>query len=190
MPENIYYHATLALNATFDIKEDKKKGGKRVSIDVGDKPFPLIVKRKMQAIIEETPPEGEQTIILWPRTDKEGLLGNGTQLGTFKPVGQIQREPGLHALGELVKIDRDNALIQIEIHPNPKQGALRKSFKLPLVASLDVLDALPDLGSGLEVWADLKQKTGRVVISKVQEVVLPPKGSVEESAQKEKSAGE
>ena len=126
-------------------------------------------------MLEENPPESEQSLILWPRTDKEGLLGSGTQLAIYKPVGETGREIGFHALGELVKIDRENGLLQIQIHQNEKQGNLRRPFKIPLVSSLEILESLPDLGSGLEVWADLKPRTGRVVITKVQTVPLPPK---------------
>ena len=175
MPENVYYHATLAINASLTVSEDKKRGGVKVALGIGDKPFPLIVKKKWASIIEANPPEGEQSIVLWPRTDKEGLLGSGTQLALYKPVGEITRELGLHALGELVKIDRENALLQIQIFPNEGQGALKKPFKMPLVASLEILDSLPEIGSGLEVWADLKQRTGRVVVNRVQAVPLPPK---------------
>jgi hypothetical protein len=175
MSENVYYHATLVLNAPFIVSKDKKNGGIKIALGIGDKPFPLIIKRKFAALIEENPPEEEQSIILWPRTDKEGLLGSGTQLALYKPLGEIPREPGLHALGELVKVDRENALLQIQVFPNEGQGVLKKPFKLPLVASLEVLDSLPELGSGLEVWAELKQRTGRMVVTRVQAVPLPPK---------------
>lgn len=176
MAENVYYHATLALNAPLILKENKKQGGINVFVQLGDKPFLLLTKRRLAAMLEENPPEGEQTLILWPRTDKEGLLGSGTQLAIYKPVGKIDREPNvLRAVGELVKIDRENGLLQIQIHQNEKQGNLRKPFKIPLVASLEVLESLPELGSGLEVWAELKPRTGRVVITRVQTVLLPPK---------------
>jgi hypothetical protein len=175
MPENVYYHATLIVNAPLIVSKDKK-GEIKIALGMGDsKPFPLIVKRKWAADIERNPPEGEQSVILWPRTDKEGLLGSGTQFALYKPLGEIPREPGLHALGELVKIDRENALLQIQVFPNESQGVLKKPFKLPLVASLEVLDSLPELGSGLEVWAELKQRTGRVVVTRVNPVPLPPK---------------
>lgn len=179
MSENVYYHATLFLTAPLTVREGK--GGKRVTIEVAGKSFPLLLKRNMQAIIEANPPgEGALDILLWPRTDKEGVLGTGTQLATYLPVGKVNKEPGLHALGELVKIDREEALIQVQIHPNPKQGSLRKPFKLPLVASMELMDALSELGSGLEVWADLKPKTGRVVVRTVNVVPLPPKRELEE----------
>ena len=129
--------------------------------------------------MEDQPPEGEQGIILWPRTDKEGLLGNGTQLALYKSVEELGREPGLHALGELVKVDKENALLQLQLHPNEKQGILRRPFRLPLVASLELLEGLPELGSGLEVWGELKPRTGRVVVSKVQAIPLPPRRTPE-----------
>ncbi len=179
MPENFYYHATLIVNAPFIVSEDKKRGGVKVALGIGEKPFPLIVKRKWAAIIEANPPEGEQSIVLWPRTDKEGLLGSGTQLALYKPLGEIERTPGLHALGELVKVDRENALLQIQIFPNEGQGALKKPFKMPLVASLEVLDSLPELGSGLEVWAELKPRTGRMVITRGEAVPLSPTRVIE-----------
>lgn len=175
MAEDVYYHATLALNAPLILFENKRQGGINVFVQFGEKPFPLLVKKRLAAMLEENPPEGEQSLILWPRTDKEGLLGSGTQLAIYKPIGETGREVGLHALGELVKIDRENGLLQIQIHQNEKQGNLRKPFKIPLVASLEVLESLPGLGSGLEVWADLKPRTGRVVITKLQAVPLPPK---------------
>ncbi len=76
-------------------------------------------------------------------------------------------------------MDKENALLQIQIHPNPNQGGLKKAFKLPLVANLELLESLPELGSGLEVWGDLKPRTGRVVVNRVQAVSLPPKRMVE-----------
>lgn len=179
MPQNAYYHATLCLHAPLIVAEDKKKGGIKVSLKIGERLLPVIVRKNWVATLEENPPQDEQGIILWPRTDQEGLLGNGTQLALFKPIAELDRELGLHALGELVKVDKDNALMQIQIHLNPNQGGLRKAFKLPLVTNLKLLESLPELGSGLEVWADLKPKTGRVVVNRVQAVSLPPKRGVE-----------
>lgn len=157
------------------MSKDEKGEGIKVAVGLGDKPFPLNLKRKLAAVLMEKPPEGEQSVIVWPRTDKEGLLGNGTQLALYKNVGELSREPGLHALGELVKVDKENALLQLQIHPNEKQGNLNKPFRLPLVASLELLEGLPELGSGLEVWGELKPRTGRLVVTRVQAVPLPPK---------------
>ena len=175
MTQAPYYHATLCLHGPLLITRDEQRGGIKVAVGLGDNQIPIGVKRKLAALLEYKPPEGEQGIIVWPRTDKEGVLGNGTQLALYKDVGELGREPGLHALGELVKVDKDNALLHLQIHPNEKQGSLNKSFKLPLIASLELLEELPDLGSGLEVWGELKPRTGRVVVTRAEAVALPPK---------------
>jgi len=170
-----YYHATLCLHGPLLVTRDEQRGGIKVAVGLGDTRVPIGVKRKLVTLLEDKPPEGEQAIIVWPRTDKEGLLGNGTQLALYKAVGELEREPGLHALGELVKVDKDNALLQLQIHPNEKQGNLHKPFRLSLVASLELLEGLPEIGSGLEVWGELKPRTGRLVVTKAQAVPLPPK---------------
>lgn len=175
MSKTTFYHATLCLHGPLIMTRDEESGGIKAAIVVGDKEFPLNVKKKLAALLEDQPPEGEQGIILWPRTDKEGLLGNGTQLALYKSVSELGREPGLHALGELVKVDKENALLQVQLHPNEKQGSLRRPFRLPLVANLELLEGLPELGSGLEVWGELKPRTGRLVVTKAQTVTLPPK---------------
>jgi hypothetical protein len=70
---------------------------------------------------------------------------------------------------------KENALLQLLIQPNEGQGSLQKPFKLPLVAALELLEGLPELGSGLEVRGELKPRTGRLVKTKAQTVLLPPK---------------
>jgi hypothetical protein len=175
MAQAPYYHATLCLHGTLLVTKDDQRGGIKVAVGLGDTQVPTGVKRKPAAMLETKPPEGEQAIILWPRTDKEGRLGNGTQLALYKDVAELDREPGLHALGELVKMDKENALLQLQIHPNAGQGSLSKPFKLPLVASLELLEGLPELGSGLEVWGELKARTGRLVVTRARAVPLPPK---------------
>jgi len=179
MSKTTFYHATLCLHGPLIVTKDKERGGIKAAIVVGDKHFPLNVKKKLAALLEDQPPEGEQGIILWPRTDKEGLLGNGTQLALYKSVSELGREPGLHALGELVKVDKENALLQLQLHPNEKQGSLRRPFRLPLVANLELLEGLPELGSGLEVWGELKPRTGRLVVTRAQAVPLPPRRTTE-----------
>ncbi len=178
MAQPSYYHATLCLHTPLIVTKEENRLGLHVAFKLGDKVFSLNVKRKLAAVLVEKPPEGEQGIIVWPRTDKEGLLGNGTQLALYKSLTEIGRGPGLHALGELVKVDKENALLQLQIHPNEKKGNLNKPFRLPLVASLELLEGLPELGSGLEVWGELKPRTGRLVVTRVQAVPLPPKRMV------------
>jgi hypothetical protein len=130
MTQATYYHATLCLHGTLLVTKDEERDGVKVALGMGDKQIPISVKRKLAALLQDKPPQGEQGVILWPRTDKEGLLGSGTQLALYKSVEELGREPGLHALGELVKVDKENALLQLQIHPNEKQGSLHKPFKL------------------------------------------------------------
>lgn len=40
---------------------------------------------------------------------------------------------------------------------------------------MELLEGLPELGSGLEVWGELKPRTGRLVVTRTQAVELPPK---------------
>jgi hypothetical protein len=155
------------------VTKDEQRGGIKVAVGQGDTRVPVGVKRKLAALLGAKPPEGEQGVILWPRTDKEGRLGNGTQLALYKGVSGLGREPGLHALGELVKVDKENALLQFQIHPNTGQGSLHKPFRLPLVATLELLEGL--VGGGLEVWGELKARTGRLVVTRAEAVALPPK---------------
>jgi len=108
---------------------------------------------------------------VWSHTDKEEVLGNSTQLALYKDVSKL----GLHALGELVKVDRDNALLQLQLQLNEKQGSLNKSFKLLLVAGLGLLEGVPELGSGLAVWDELKWRTRQLVVTRAEVVPLPPK---------------
>jgi len=175
MAQAPYYHATLCLHGSLIVTKDDQRGGIKVAVGLGDRQVPVGVKKRLAALLQDKPPEGEQGIIVWPRTDKEGRLGSGTQLALYKDVGELDREPGLHALGELVKVDKENALLHLQIHPNEKQGSLNKPFRLPLVATLELLEGLPEVGSGLEVWGELKARTGRVVVTKAQAVPLPPK---------------
>lgn len=69
-----------------------------MAVDRGDTQVPIGVKRRLAALLEAKPPEGEQAIIPWPRTDKEGRLGSRTQLAFYKGVSELEREPGLRAL--------------------------------------------------------------------------------------------
>ncbi len=174
MVQPLYYHATLCLHGPIILTPDETRGI-TAAVGIGERHVPVGIKQKIAALLKKQPPQGEQGMILWPRSDRSGVLGSGTQLALYKDVGELGREPGLHALGELVKVDKDNALLQLQIHPNEKQGSLNKSFKLPLVASLELLEGLPELGSGLEVWGELKPRTGRVVVTRAEVVPLPPK---------------
>lgn len=56
-----------------------------------------------------------------------------------------------------------------------KEVALIKGW---LLRPLELLAGLPELGSGLEVWGELKPRTGRLVVTRVQAVALPPKRKI------------
>lgn len=113
-------------------------------------------------------------MVLYPRTNVEGYLWRGTMLRFwYDPAEKPEREPGFHALGKLAKVDKKEALLVLQIFPNP-EGQLSKPFTLPLIASLELLETLPKAGSGLEVWGELKMKSGRVVVTKAEAVALPP----------------
>jgi hypothetical protein len=177
-----YYHATLCLHGTLFVTKDEQRGGIKVAVSQGDTLVPIIAKKKLAALLADKPPEGEQADHLVASHRQGGAARNGTQLALYKGTGELSREPGLHALGELVKVDKENALLQLQIHPNEKQGNLHKPFKLPLVASLELLEGLPELGSGLEVWGELKPRTGRLVVTRAQAVTLPPRREIVASA--------
>lgn len=181
MAQMSYYHATLCLHGPIVLTSDEKRG-LTAAVEVGERQVPVGTKQKIAALLKKQPPKGEQGVILWPRTDRNGILGSGTQLALYKSVSELGREPGLHALGELVKIDRDNALLQLQIHVNEKQGSLQKPYRLPLVAALELLESLPELGSGVEVWGEFKPRTGRLVATRAQAVPLPPKRVVASKA--------
>lgn len=123
--------------------------------------------------LRQAAPDGELHLRLYPRTDAEGYLGRGTALASWREPTDEPPESGLHALGKLLRVDPQEALLVLLILPNPG-GQLTKPFALPLVASLELLEALPKLGSGLEVWGELKARSGRVVVTRAEAVALPP----------------
>lgn len=180
MAKATYYNATLCLHAPISVTKSEQQGRVEVTVSLDDSRVRVNVKKKLAVFLAQKPPEGEQGLILWPRTDREGRLGSGTQLALYKSVDELGREPGLHALGELVKVDKENALLQILIYPNKGQGSLHKPFRLPLVATLELLEGLPELGSGVEVWGELKPKSWRLLATCARTVILPSKRAITE----------
>ena len=174
---NAYYHATLALRAPLLLEEDGESKRLRISIGVGKERLNLLAHQGRVAQLREAPPQGEPTLVLWPRTDQEGVLCGGTQLATWLNPGEEAHEEAFHALGELVRIDTENAMLMLKLHPNPK-GQLKRSFNLPLVTSVAFLEELEKvkvkLRTGLEVWGEFKPRTGRIVVTKARPVPLPP----------------
>lgn len=145
-----------------------------VSMPLAASRLPLNAWRRDRETLRQAPPQGEQLLVLYPRTNAKGYLWRGTTLRSWHdPIEELEREVGFHALGKLFKVDKEEALLVLGILPNPK-GQLPKPFALPLVASLELLEALPKIGSGLEVWGELKAQSGRVAVTRVEAVALPP----------------
>lgn len=152
MSRTTFYHATLCLHGPLVVTKDEEHGDIKAAVVFRDKQFPLNVKRKLAALLEDKPPEGDQGVILWPRTDKERLLGNGTQLTLYKSVGELGREPGLHAPASSSRSIKRTRYSSFSSTPTKSRASLRRPFRLPLVANLEQLEGLPELASGLEVW--------------------------------------
>ncbi len=87
MTQAPYYHATLCLHGSLIVTKDDQRGGIKVAVGLGDRQVPVGVKKRLAVLLQDKPPEGEQGVIVWPRTDKEGHLGSGTQLFT---VGEVK----------------------------------------------------------------------------------------------------
>ena len=72
MTQTTYYHATLCLHGTLLVTKDEEHGSVKVALGMGDKQIPISVKRKLAMLLQDKPPEGVQSIILWPRTTRRG----------------------------------------------------------------------------------------------------------------------
>lgn len=168
------YQATLTVPAPLLLYPSR--GGADVSLylPLAGGRLPLTAWRHHRERLKQAAPEGDLDLRLYPRTDAEGYLWRGTALASWRePTDEPTPESGLHALGKLLRVDPQEALLVLLILPNPG-GRLAKPFALPLVASLELLEALPKLGSGHEVWGELKTRSGRVVVTRAEAVALPP----------------
>ena len=160
------YQATLTVPAPLLLYPSR--GGADISFYL-----PLTAWRHHRERLKHASPAGDLDLRLYPRTDAEGYLWRGTTLASWREPTDEPPESGLHALGKLVRVDLKEALLVLLILPNPK-GRLAKPFALPLVASLELLESLPKAGGGLEVWGELKARSGRVVVTRAEAVALPP----------------
>lgn len=184
-----FYQATLTVRSPLLLTPDHDGENVHVSMPLALSRLPLKVWRHKRYKLQQLPPSTEQLLVLYPRTNAQGYLWRGTTLQSWSdPTEELEREVGFHALGKLFKVDKQEALLVLGILPNPK-GHLPKPFALPLVASLEVLEGLLEVGSGLEVWGELKAKSGRVVVTQAKLVALPPAKErpkrLEENAKKE-----
>ena len=167
------YQATLTFRAPLLLYPSR--GGADVSLylPLAGGRLPLTAWHHHRERLRQAAPVGELDLRLYPRTDAEGYLWRGTALASWREPTDEPPERGLHALGKLLRVDLKEALLVLLILPNPK-GQLTKPFALPLVASLELLESLPKVGGGLEVWGELKTRSGRVVVTRAEAVTLPP----------------
>lgn len=167
------FTATLMVRAPLLLFPSRGGADVSVSMPLGSERMPLLVPKRHRDKLKQEVPEGEQWLLLYPRTNAEGVLWQGTTLASWKALDtETVRDIGFHARGKLFKVDKEQAMLMLGILPNPK-GQLAKSFALPLVASLAVLESLPRVNSGLEVWGELKPRSGRIVVTRAEAVTLP-----------------
>ena len=166
------YRASIFAAGEFLSLEKTTEGYCRVRIRFGTNQLELPIYPKLFARLTETPVSGPCQFLIYPRTDGEGILCKGAWVGDVYPVPK--RVEMLSALGELARVDRGDGLIHVRLHPNPK-GALRRSFSLPLNASLEVIDTLPQIGRGVIIEGCFRAQSLHLVATSAQEVPLPPK---------------
>lgn len=166
------YRASVFAAGEFLSLEKTTEGNPRVRIRFGTNQLELPIYPKLFARLAENPLSGTCQFLIYPRTDLEDVLCKGAWVKDVYPVPK--RVEMLSALGELVRVDRGDGLIHVRLHPNPK-GALRRSFSLPLNASLEVIDALPQLGRGVIIEGYFRAQSLRLVATSAQEVALPAK---------------
>lgn len=77
-------------------------------------------------------------------------------------------------LGELATVDQGEGTIDVRLHPNLK-GGLKRSFLLPLNASLELIESLPVPNRGVLVTGSFREQSLRLVANSAHEVPLPPK---------------
>ncbi len=125
---------------------------------------------------------GWYNVGLWPRTDKQGNLTKGTALTFAFPTSESEDFEELGAIvGRLVDIGDRHGVLVVEIYPN-EQGKLKKSFKLVLKATDEVLDFCKDLdeGESVEIICQLDVQNACLIAEEVKlaelpEVVIEPK---------------
>lgn len=171
----LVFQATLHHVANIVAKTVGEDGRSRVTVSVGDHLVPLMMTPKMSAQMQETVPSGLQKLTIYPRTDSLGVLGLGTALARHVPTDVTEvREYPLHVLGRLVRVDRAEGLIIVRIYPN-KDARGGRVFHLPLVASLELIEGLPEPGRGVFVQGALRPRSLRLVALKASPTRLPPR---------------
>ncbi len=169
----LVFQATLHHVSTIVDKTVGEDGRPRVKVAVGDQLASFTMTPKMNTLMPEVP-SGLHKLTLYPRTDSEGVLGIGTALARAAPTeGTEVREYPLHVLGRLALVDRAEGMIVVRIYPN--QGTRGgRVFQLPLVASLELIESLPELGRGVFVQGTLRPRSLRLVALRASPTRLPP----------------
>ncbi len=168
------FQATLHHVSPLVEKTVGRDGRPRVMVSVGDYLLPLKLTPRIMSAMRGELPSGLQKLVLYPRTNGEGVLGLGTALARGVPTDVTDlREYPLHVLGRLVRVDRDEGLIIVRIYPNKgtKSGHV---FHLPLVASLELIESLPEPGRGVFVQGTLRLRSLRLVALRASPTLLPP----------------
>ena len=150
------YQATLTVRAPLLLYPSRGGADVSVYLPLAGGRLPLTAWRYRRERLKQASPAGDLDLRLYPRTDAEGYLWRGTALASWREPTDEPPEIGLHALGKLLRVDPQEALLVLLILPN-LGGRLAKPFALPLVASLELLESLPKAGGGLEVWGNSKR---------------------------------
>lgn len=168
-----HYFATLTLVSPIIVEIDLETGWVSVRALHNTTKVPLRTSKIHRKKLTSNPPQGEQRVIVYPRTDAECVLTSSSGLATWgEPRGD--EEVGiLRAMGEVVSVNRDDAQLLVRIHPNPR-SRLTKSFVLGHQTNLELLDKAPEKGQGVEVEGLLKTPSKRLVITDLRQVALPP----------------
>ena len=175
----LLFQATL--HHVAEVVEATLGGGRRsrVTVRIGDHLVPLAPTPKMHTQMQRELPGGLQKLTIYPRTDALGVLDSGTALArSTQAATTAVREYPLQVLGRLVRVDRGEGLIVMRIYPN--RGARGgQVFHLSLLASLELIDGLPEPGRGLFVQGALRPRSLRLVALKATATKLPPRARPE-----------
>lgn len=184
------YKAVLRIDATLVPPEDLLKK-EPFKLPIGEGALGLYAPmKKRQLWFDNGFPEGEQALVLYPRTDHEGYLARGTLLTSVRPIETCSIVPGLHAVGQLTSVRPDLGTITLKIYPNVVRATLKEPFWLPLQISLEGISMLPEVGKGLELWADFKPRSGRLVVTKLRAIPLPPRARKDQRKKAESVPGQ
>ncbi len=118
---------------------------------------------------------GWYNVGLWPRTDRQGNLIKGTAVTFALPAKKDEdfEELGI-VIGRLTDAGSKRGVLVVEVYPN-EQGKLKKSFKLVLKATDEVIDVCKELdeGEGIELICQLDVQNACLIAEEVTVVELP-----------------